>query len=280
MIRPILFLAFLVLYIPAFAAHYTGKQGQIIVVKIPASGPITNIEGAFRNRKVYFFLNEKSEFVGLLGIDLKDKPGTYPINIDISYNINSGLEAQRLTYKVAVERENFHVEYFTVPMEKVTLTPKATQRANGERQQVRDTLNDESSEKLWNRDFVIPVKGRQSGVFGSYRVINGQPRSPHNGEDIAAPVGTEVLATNNGQVRMTVDHFFSGKGIYLDHGLGLYSMYFHLSEILVKEGEFVRAGQVIGRVGKTGRVTGPHLHWAVRLNGAYVNPFALTELGF
>ena len=110
--------------------------------------------------------------------------------------------------------------------------------------------------------------------------MNGQPRNPHNGEDISAPHGADVVATNDGVVRLTVDHFFSGKGLFLDHGLGLYSMYFHLSEVLVKEGDLVKAGESVGKVGATGRATGPHLHWGVKLNGARVNPYALLDLPF
>jgi murein DD-endopeptidase MepM/ murein hydrolase activator NlpD len=109
-------------------------------------------------------------------------------------------------------------------------------------------------------------------------MINGQLRSPHNGEDITAEAGTAVLATNDGVARLIVDHYFSGKGVFLDHGLGLYSMYFHLSEILVREGQRVSRGQVIGKVGASGRTTGPHLHWGIRLNGARVNPYSLIRL--
>jgi murein DD-endopeptidase MepM/ murein hydrolase activator NlpD len=88
------------------------------------------------------------------------------------------------------------------------------------------------------------------------------------------------MASNDGIVRLTVDHIFSGRGIYLDHGLGLYSMYFHLSEVAVRDGDLVKAGQVIGKVGATGRATGPHLHWGAKINGARVNPYALLDLPF
>jgi murein DD-endopeptidase MepM/ murein hydrolase activator NlpD len=87
-----------------------------------------------------------------------------------------------------------------------------------------------------------------------------------------------VAATNDGVVRLTVDHIFSGRGVFVDHGLGFYSMYFHLSEILVKDGDLVKAGQIIGKVGATGRATGPHLHWGVKLNGARVNPYSILDL--
>ena len=121
---------------------------------------------------------------------------------------------------------------------------------------------------------------KRTGIFGSMRIMNGQARNPHNGEDIGAPLGTAVAATNDGVVRLIVDHIFSGKGVFLDHGLGFYSMYFHLSEVLVKDGDHVKAGQIVGKVGATGRATGPHLHWGVKLNGARVNPYALLDLPF
>jgi murein DD-endopeptidase MepM/ murein hydrolase activator NlpD len=149
-----------------------------------------------------------------------------------------------------------------------------------EQEQVRQALSDNSALRLWHSGFIEPVSGKRTGIFGSVRIMNGQPRNPHNGEDIGAPLGTDVAATNDGVVRLTVDHVFSGKGVFVDHGLGFYSMYFHLSEILVKDGDLVKAGQILGRVGATGRATGPHLHWGVKLNGARVNPYALLDLPF
>jgi murein DD-endopeptidase MepM/ murein hydrolase activator NlpD len=117
-----------------------------------------------------------------------------------------------------------------------------------------------------------------AGTFGLKRTINGQPRNPHSGEDIYAPEGTTVATSNDGIVTLIGDFFFSGKSIVIDHGLGLYTMYFHLSEVRVGQGEKVSKGQTIGLVGATGRATGPHLHWGARLNGARVNPFSLVKI--
>ena len=171
-------------------------------------------------------------------------------------------------------------EHLKLPKDKVDLDEKSLARWKEEQEQVKQALAVDSLTRLWQAGFLEPVNGRRTGIFGSVRVMNGQPRNPHNGEDISAPMGADVAATNDGVVRLTVDHFFSGKGIFLDHGLGFYSMYFHLSEVLVKDGESVKAGQIIGRVGATGRATGPHLHWGVKLNGARVNPYALLDLPF
>lgn len=121
-------------------------------------------------------------------------------------------------------------------------------------------------------NFLTPVHGTSTGSFGRRRVFNGQARNPHSGMDIAAPSGTPVLAPSAGTVIELGDFFFSGNLVYLDHGQGLISLFAHLSEIDVKLGERVEKGQVIGKVGATGRVTGPHLHWSLGLNGTWIDP--------
>jgi murein DD-endopeptidase MepM/ murein hydrolase activator NlpD len=128
------------------------------------------------------------------------------------------------------------------------------------------------SQKGVDLDLVIPVEGIKTGSFGKRRVFNGQARRPHSGMDIAAETGTPVLAPAAGTVIETGDFFFSGNLIYLDHGQGLITLFAHLDEIDVSVGNQVKKGQVIGRVGATGRVTGPHLHWSLGLNGTWVDP--------
>ena len=120
--------------------------------------------------------------------------------------------------------------------------------------------------------FVQPVAGEVSSPFGRRRILNGQPRNPHSGLDIAAPADAPVLAPAPGLVSMTADLFFNGKTLFLDHGQGLITMYCHLNRIHVAEGEEVRRGEMLGQVGATGRATGPHLHWSVSLNGHRVDP--------
>jgi murein DD-endopeptidase MepM/ murein hydrolase activator NlpD len=260
--------------------QYSGRQGQVLVVKVPESEEVTEVKGAFLNRTIPFFREFRSGeppgYVGLLGIDIQDDPGTYELAVEIK----QGERIKHLSYNVLVAKEKFSVEHLKLPKDKVDLDEKSLARWKAEQEQVKQALAENSRLKLWHSSFVEPVNGRRSGIFGSVRIMNGQPRNPHNGEDIGAPLGTEVAATNDGVVRLTVDHFFSGRGIFVDHGLGLYSMYFHLSEILVNDGDLIKAGQIIGKVGATGRATGPHLHWGVKLNGARVNPYALLDLPF
>lgn len=260
--------------------QYSGKQGQIVVVKIPADDLSAQVQGSFLGRTVTFFAEprqgEPQGFVGLLGLDMQDEPGTHELAIDV----RNGEQVRQLSYTILIVKEKFRVEHLKLPKDKVDLDEKSLARWKAEQEQVKEALAIDSQMRLWQASFLEPVNGRRTGIFGSVRIMNGQARNPHNGEDIGAPLGADVAATNDGIVRLTVDHIFSGKGVYLDHGLGFYSMYFHLSDVLVKEGDLVKAGQIVGKVGATGRATGPHLHWGVKLNGARVNPYALLDLPF
>lgn len=260
--------------------QYSGKQGEVLVVKVPEEEEATEIKGTFLKRTVPFFREpregELPGYVGLLGIDMQDAPGTHELDIEVK----QGEHTKHMSYNVLVAKGQFSVEHLTLPKKQVDLDAKAVARWKKEQQEIRLALAESSRLRLWHSEFVEPVDGRRSGKFGSRRIMNGKPRNPHSGEDIGAPMGTDVLATNDGVVRITVEHIFSGKGVFVDHGLGFYSMYFHLSEILVKDGDLVKAGQVIGKVGATGRATGPHLHWGVKLNGARVNPYSLLDLPF
>jgi len=260
--------------------QYSGKQGQVLVVKVKGEEQATEVTGTFLTRTIPFFREfrpgEPAGFVGLLGIDMQDDPGTYELAVEVK----QGEQAKQLSFNVLVAKEKFAVEHLKLPKEKVDLDEKSVARWKAEQQLVQQALTENSRLKLWHSNFVEPVNGKRTGIFGSVRIMNGKPRNPHNGEDIGAPMGADVAASNDGVVRLTVDHIFSGRGIFVDHGLGFYTMYFHLSEILVKDGDLVTAGQIIGKVGATGRATGPHLHWGVKLNGARVNPYSLLDLPF
>jgi len=260
--------------------QYSGKQGQVLVVKVKSEDQATEVNGTFLKRTIPFFREfrpgEPDGYIGLLGIDMQDEPGTY----DLAVEVKQGEQSKQLSFNVLVAKENFTVEHLTLPKDKVDLDEKGAARWKAEQEQVKQALVENSRLKLWRSNFVEPVNGKRTGIFGSVRIMNGKPRNPHNGEDIGAPMGTDVAATNDGIVRITVDHIFSGKGVFVDHGLGFYSMYFHLSEILVNDGDLIKAGQIIGKVGSTGRATGPHLHWGVKLNGARVNPYSLLDLPF
>lgn len=263
---------------PGAHGQLSVAQGEVVLVPVPVSGFPTEVAGTFMGRHIPFFQSSDpgpgTRYVGLVGVDMQDRPGTHELVV----HTRSRKGERSLSYNVLVLEEAYPTQHLTLPSHQVDLDRKALVRVKAEQKEVREVLRHVSQQRYWTESFVEPVKGTVSGAFGRKRVINGQLRSPHSGEDIAALMGTEVVATNRGVVRLVADHFFSGKGLFIDHGLGMISMYFHLSEVVGREGEVVERGQVIGRVGASGRATGPHLHWGVRLNGARVNPYSLTNL--
>jgi len=171
------------------------------------------------------------------------------------------------------------VQRLTLPQEMVELDAETSRRVAEEASRLNEFWRRMTPERYWHGAFLSPVAsaGPPEG-FGVRRIINEQPRSPHAGADYQAPSGSVVRASNAARVALAEEQFFGGNSLVLDHGLGLYTVYFHLARLLVKAGDEVQKGQEIGRVGATGRATGPHLHFGVRLQGARVDPAALLRL--
>jgi murein DD-endopeptidase MepM/ murein hydrolase activator NlpD len=259
---------------PAGPAMLKGKQGEILFLTLRLEDPPESISGTFRNRRVAFFKIGERRFAALVGIDMADEPETSELKADLAY---PDAVRSRL-FRVAVSMEDFRVQRMTLPKGQVDPDAAALKRIAVEQEKVKRIFATFTPARLWRTEFIAPVEGVTTGAFGSKRILNGQPRNQHSGEDIAAPMGTPVKAANAGVVRMAEDHFFSGTSVIVDHGLGLFTMYFHLETAAVSEGQIVERGQVLGTVGKSGRASGPHLHWAAWLNGSRVNPFALTKL--
>ena len=254
---------------------FAAKQGEVLYLTVVAAGNPASVEGRFRDRSIPFFKTGRSdEFGALVGIDMADEPATVDLKAAIAYPDGR----RERVYRVVVQAEEFRVQSMTLPKDQVEPDAAALKRINLEKEKVQAVLASFTPERLWNTGFLVPVKGTATGAFGSKRILNGQPRNQHSGEDISAPLGAPVKAANDGIVRLVDDQFFSGISVILDHGLGLFTMYFHLDSAAVKEGARVKRGDVIGTVGQSGRATGPHLHWAAWLNGSRVNPFALTRL--
>lgn len=252
------------------------KSGEVLFITVKVKGIDPVVTGEFRDRTIPFFkIDQTGRYGALIGIDLADGP----VQEEVQVRAQEGPKARVVDrYRVTVRAAKFGIQELTLPDDKVDLDEETLKRVEVEQQQMLENLAGVSGERLWKGQFIIPVEGKMAGTFGLKRIINGQPRNPHSGEDIYAPEGTAVAVSNDGIVKLTGDFFFSGKSIVIDHGLGLFTMYFHLSEVRVGEGEQVSKGQIIGLVGATGRATGPHLHWGARLNRARVNPFSLVKL--
>ncbi|MGH7321731.1 MAG: M23 family metallopeptidase, partial [Candidatus Rokuibacteriota bacterium] len=183
------------------------------------------------------------------------------------------------TGAVVMRSWTFPAQTLTLPRRQVDLDAKTLARVRREQAELRAALAASLGDRLWRDAFQVPVDGGEpTGGFGLRRIINGQPRSPHAGFDWAAPRGTPVSAANAGRVALVAEHFFAGRLVALDHGLGLFTLYLHLDETRVAAGERVTRGQRIGSVGATGRATGSHLHFGVMLDGARVDPQALLSL--
>ncbi len=164
-----------------------------------------------------------------------------------------------------------------LPPTTVTPAPEAASRIKQDARMVATARQHRDKQAYYTNGFAWPAKGRISGVYGSQRVLNGEPRRPHYGLDIAAPEGTDVYAPADGLITMThPDMYFSGGTIVLDHGQGLSSTFLHLSKILVEAGSFVKQGDLIARIGATGRASGPHLDWRMNWLNRRVNPQALV----
>jgi murein DD-endopeptidase MepM/ murein hydrolase activator NlpD len=252
------------------------KQGEVCLIQ--ASGPdsLESIDGEFRRERFPMALNEKNGiYEGLIGIDVGTRPATYEVKVtarDGDGQVYSG----RLSLKV--EEVIFETQKLSLPSHLVELNAKDLERVKKEAKQLQTLFQSFREERLWRGAFIRPVEGELSSAFGLNRIINGKQSSPHTGVDLEAEEGTPVLASNSGMVVLVDELFFTGKSVILDHGWGLYSMYFHLSEVQVKKGDRVDTGAMLGRVGSTGRSTGPHLHWGIKLNGARVDPFSLLRL--
>lgn len=172
------------------------------------------------------------------------------------------------------ENREFDVQRIDgLPHEQVTPRPETLARIRSDAAQARRARERRDQRTDWLDGWIWPSEGRITGVYGSQRILNGQPRNPHWGLDIAAPTGTPVVAPAGGVVSLThPDMYFSGGTLFIDHGHGLVSAFLHLSEILVEEGATVEQGELIARIGATGRATGPHLDWRINVGDVRVDP--------
>jgi hypothetical protein len=251
------------------------SQGDVAVVSIDGLRDARDVQGDLGGRALHFFPSNGG-YTALGGIDLELGPGQTPWQVEV---IDANGDRYRASGSVLVRSGKFSAERLTLPKGMVDLDPETERRADREAARLRALYASVTPERLWAGKFTRPVPSQGSGSgFGSRRIINGQPRAPHSGVDFSADRGTPVLAANRGRVALIGEFFFAGRCVVLDHGLGLYTLYFHLDRVDAAEGALVDRGDAIGVVGATGRATGPHLHWGAQLGGARIDPRALLSL--
>jgi murein DD-endopeptidase MepM/ murein hydrolase activator NlpD len=254
------------------------SQGSLLLIELKSAKPLAEVQGEWGERIVPWWQEgaDRARRRGLLGVDLEKAPGEYELKI--TGQTASG-ERIGCDVMVAVAKGQFATEKLQVEKQFVEPSPEQVKRANDERQRLRDIFDRVTPERLWDGPFRIPLDGVTTGSnFGKRRILNGNPGSPHGGMDLPGTTGTPVHAAQRGRVALAEELFFSGNTVVVDHGLGIYTFYGHLSEIDVKTGDSLETGTVLGKVGATGRVTGPHLHWGLTVERARVNPLLLVKL--
>lgn len=270
---------------PAAAANWSVRSqptrllnGAPVLFQVKPPAALDSLKGTWLGHQITFSYKPATKtWFALAGASIDTKPGQYTLELSAESK-NSGSMSFAHVFSVAAAH---------YPKIKVALSveKKFTQPTPEEQQQIADAvkikqdyLNRVTPARQWEGNFTPPASAPISDVFGSERIFNGETSSPHLGLDFRVPNGTPVAALNSGTVLLARPLFYEGNFVVIDHGQGLLSLYLHLSEFKVKEGDVVTRGQIIGLSGGTGRATGPHLHVAIRWQGTYLDPARLLQL--
>jgi murein DD-endopeptidase MepM/ murein hydrolase activator NlpD len=251
-------------------------NGSPMVIEVAAPAHLKTLAAKWLGHDVYFAFDRHSKkWYGLAGVGQQIKEGTYPLELN---GITSEGTTTTFVTQIAVARGNYTNIAITVEKKFTEPNPQQIGKAAEDKKLKQDIFSRVDPLRQWSGSFQPPVQARTSDVFGTQRTFNGQVQSTHQGLDFAVPTGTPVAALNSGTVLVARPMFFEGNCVMIDHGQGLLTIYMHMSEFKVKEGEHVRRGQLIGLSGGTGRASGPHLHVAVRWEGVYLDPATIFLL--
>jgi murein DD-endopeptidase MepM/ murein hydrolase activator NlpD len=251
-------------------AHAVPGGVVLVTVKAeaPAGGPLSSPKAYFGDAPVMLLpsgVGHENQWTAVIGVPLSQTPGVLELRIN-------GTGSADVVQHFDVRPAHYRTQHLKVAPSQVDLSETDLKRVDAEHERIHAALASFSPTAPVTLRLQTPVAGARSRSFGLRRFFNGAARDPHSGMDIAAALGTPVHAAGDGVVIDTGDYFFNGNTVLVDHGSGLITMYCHLSKISVQTGQHVHADEVIGAVGATGRVTGPHLHFGVALNRAFVDP--------
>jgi murein DD-endopeptidase MepM/ murein hydrolase activator NlpD len=271
--------------LPAHAGTWTVQaqparlvNGAPVLFQVKAPAKLESLTGKWLDHQLTFSYNSASKtWFALAGVGIETAPGKYSLDLT---GTNAGKAILNFTRTIAVEKTRYPQIKVELTVEKKFTEPNLEQQAQAaEGVKIKqDYLNRVTPDRGWKGNFKAPADAATSDVFGSQRIFNGKAQSPHQGLDFRVPTGTPVLAMNDGTVLLARPLYFEWNFVVIDHGQGLETLYLHLSEFKVKEGDAVKRGQEIGLSGGTGRATGPHLHVAVRWQGTYLDPARLMQL--
>lgn len=255
------------------------KRGSVVMMKVQSPVRLLAVEAATGQDRFPLLKLEDGVYGALVGIDVKLEEPSMPVDFALfpakggpPYRIRADL-----TLKDSTSGPR-RVQKLSLPSGMVDLSQKRIDEVRDDTRTLGDILATRSRERYWEEGFLLPLQGRITTRFGTGRVLNGKPRSPHSGVDIAGKKGTPVRGANRGKVLLADDFYLSGKTIVIDHGWGVSTIYAHLDRINVREGHEVKRGQILGTVGSTGRSTGPHLHFGAFIRGAKIDPLKLIEV--
>jgi murein DD-endopeptidase MepM/ murein hydrolase activator NlpD len=250
-------------------------QGEVVEVVVRPAGPVASVSVSLDARSVAAHPVDAGAWSALVGLDLERAAGPAALVVTARRPDGSAVLERRT---LAVSAKAFPTRRLTVDNAFVNPPASARPRIEQDARALEAVWASGAPERAWRAPFRAPVAESPTSAFGTRSIYNGQARSPHAGADFPSPAGTPVHAPSHGRVGLARNLYYSGGTVIIDHGAGLFSTFAHLSRLDVQAGGTVAAGAVIGRVGATGRVTGAHLHWAVRVSGARVDPMSLLSV--
>ena len=254
-------------------------NGAPVLFQVKAPAKLRSLSGTWLTHQLAFSYDASTKtWFALAGVSFETPPGKYTLDLTGAPSMSNAPLAFSRQFAVArATYPKIKVE-LTVEKKFTEPTPEQLQQIEEAKKTKQDYLNRVTPEREWDGKFTAPADAPISDVFGSQRIFNGKAQSPHLGLDFRVPAGTPVTAMNDGTVLLARPLYYEGNFVVLDHGQGLLTLYLHLSEFKVKEGDVVKRGDVLGLSGGTGRATGPHLHVAVRWQGTYLDPARLIQL--
>jgi hypothetical protein len=250
------------------------QPGELVILSVSAAVPMTEVHAQAFDGRINGYAVDPTHWTLLVGIDLDATLGRHPVVVTAMTSAGP----VETTYPLTVVAKTFPTRRLQVDPAFVNPPAAAMPRIIQDTKDQAAVWAASPATRLWSGPFIRPVPQVANSAFGTRSVFNGEPRSAHSGADFLSPAGTPIKAPNAGRVALAKDLYYSGNSVIIDHGLGVFSFFAHLSRIDVKVGDTVQPGDVLGLVGATGRVTGPHLHWTLRVAGARVDPLSLLAL--